>query len=220
MIHMDEEGAVERLRGKHRIVRGAEFHRDIVESFALHALGRRYFKMAQQAIGGDPSALAQSIGAAIRTVDPEQPIYDARPLDEVVDRSLAQRWLQTALLGAFAAMAILLASIGVYGVIAYGVGQRTREFGIRVALGARRGAIVRGVMGRGAALFGAGAAVGLAAAAASARVLSALLFNVGALDVFSFAAATLVLFAVALAASGIPARRAAAVDPSVALRAE
>ena len=169
---------------------------------------------------GDPSALAQSIGAAIRTVDPEQPIYDARPLDEVIDRSLAQRWLQTALLGAFAAMAILLASIGVYGVIAYGVGQRTREFGIRVALGARRGAIVRGVMGRGAALFGAGAAVGLAAAAASARVLSALLFNVGAFDVFSFTAATLVLFAVALAASGIPARRAAAVDPSVALRAE
>ena len=184
----------------------------------------KQFPQSRQALvvrtHGDPSALAQSIGAAIRSVDPEQPIYEARPLDEVVDRSIAQRWLQTALLGAFAAMAILLASIGVYGVIAYGVGQRTREFGIRVALGARRGAIVRGVVGRGAALFGAGAAVGLAAAAASARVLSALLFNVGAFDVFSFGAATLALFAVALAASGIPARRAAAVDPSVALRAE
>ncbi|PYR36457.1 MAG: ABC transporter permease [Acidobacteria bacterium] len=142
---------------------------------------------------GDPSALAQSIGAAIRSVDPEQPIYDARTLDDVVERSLAQRWLQTALLGAFAAMAILLASIGVYGVIAYGVGQRTREFGIRLALGARRGEIVGVVMRRGAALFGVGAAIGLAAAAASARVLSTLLFNVGAFDLVSFAAATLVL---------------------------
>ena len=169
---------------------------------------------------GDPSALAQSIGAAIRSVDPEQPIYDARTLDDVVERSLAQRWLQTALLGAFAAMAILLASIGVYGVIAYGVGQRTREFGIRLALGARRGEIVGLVMRRGAALFGVGAAIGLVAAAASARVLSTLLFNVGAFDLVSFAAATLVLFAVAIAACGLPARRAAAVDPSVALRAE
>ena len=169
---------------------------------------------------GDPSALAQSIGAAIRSVDPEQPIYDARTLDDVVERSLAQRWLQTALLGAFAAMAILLASIGVYGVIAYGVGQRTREFGIRLALGARRGEIVGVVMRRGAALFGVGAAIGLAAAAASARVLSTLLFNVGAFDLVSFAAATLVLFAVAIAACGLPARRAAGVDPSVALRAE
>jgi len=169
---------------------------------------------------GDPSALAQSIAAAIRSVDPEQPIYDARTLDEVVERSLAQRWLQTALLGAFAAMAILLASIGVYGVIAYSVGQRTREFGIRLALGARRGEIVRAVMRRGAALFAVGAGIGLAAAAASARVLSTLLFNVGAFDLASFAAATMVLFAVALAACGLPARRAAGVDPSVALRTE
>jgi putative ABC transport system permease protein len=169
---------------------------------------------------GDPDALAQSIAAAIRSVDPEQAIYDARTLDEVVDRSLAQRWLQTALLGGFAATAILLASIGVYGVIAYGVGQRTREFGIRLALGARRGEIVGVVMRRGAALFAAGAGIGLAAAAASARVLSTLLFNVGAFDLVSFAAATLVLCAVALAACGLPARRAAGVDPSAALRTE
>jgi len=169
---------------------------------------------------GDPDALAQSIAAAIRSVDPEQAIYDARTLDEVVDRSLAQRWLQTALLGGFAAMAILLASIGVYGVIAYGVGQRTREFGIRLALGARRGEIVGVVMRRGAALLAVGAGIGLAAAAASARVLSTLLFNVGAFDLLSFAAATLVLCAVALAACGLPARRAAGVDPSAALRTE
>jgi hypothetical protein len=99
---------------------------------------------------GDPAALAQSIAAAIRSVDPEQPIYDARTLDEVVDRSLAQRWLQTALLTTFASIALLLASSRVYGVIAYAVGQRQREFGIRLALGAHRSEIVGLVMRRGA----------------------------------------------------------------------
>jgi putative ABC transport system permease protein len=168
----------------------------------------------------DPAALAPAIAAAIRSVDPEQPIYDARTLAAVVDRSLAQRWLQTALLGAFASMAILLASIGVYGVIAYAVGQRWREFGIRLALGARRGEIVAVVMRRGAALFVVGAIIGLAAAAASARVLGTLLFHVGAFDAASIGAATFVLFAVALAACGLPARRAASVDPSEALRTE
>jgi putative ABC transport system permease protein len=168
----------------------------------------------------EPSALAQSIAAAIRSVDPEQPIYDARTLEAVVDRSLAQRWLQTTLLGAFAAMAMLLASIGVYGVIAYAVGQRTREFGIRLALGARRSEIVAAVLWGAARLFTAGAAIGLAAALATARVLGTLLFNVSAFDAASFAAATLVLAGVAVAASGLPARRAAGVDPSVALRTE
>ena len=169
---------------------------------------------------GDPAALAQSVAAAIRSVDPEQPIYDARTLDAVVDRALSQRRLETTLLGAFASMAILLASIGVYGVIAYGVGQRTREFGIRLALGAQRGGLIVAVMQRGAALFGAGAAVGLAAALASARVVATLLFNVSAFDSVSFAAATLTLLAVAFAACALPARRAAAVDPSTALRTE
>ena len=168
----------------------------------------------------DPAALAQSIAAAIRSVDPEQPIYDARTLEAVVARSLAQRWLQTTLLAAFASMAVVLASIGVYGVIACGVGQRRREFGIRLALGARRTEIVGLVMRRGAALFIVGAAVGLAAAAASARVLSSLLFHVSGFDLVSFGLATAILFAVALAACGLPARRAAGVDPSVTLRTE
>jgi putative ABC transport system permease protein len=166
----------------------------------------------------DPAALEQSIAAAIRSIDPEQPIYDARTLEAVVDRSLAQRWLQTTLLGAFAGMAILLASIGVYGVIAYGVGRRTREFGIRLALGARRGEIVAVVMRHGARLFVVGAAVGLAAAAASARILQTLLFQISAFDTTSFAAATTILFAVAVAACALPARRAASVDPTEALR--
>jgi putative ABC transport system permease protein len=169
---------------------------------------------------GDPAAIGASLAAAIRGLDPEQPVYDARTLETVVDRSLAQRWLQAALLGAFATIAIVLASIGVYGVIAYAVGQRIREFGIRLALGARRSEIVLVVMRRGAMLFGIGATIGLAAAAASARVFSSLLFHITAFDLVSFGTATAILFGVALAACGIPARRAAGVDPSVALRSE
>jgi putative ABC transport system permease protein len=168
----------------------------------------------------DAAAIGASLVAAIRAVDPEQPVYDARTLEAVVDRSLAPRWLQTVLIGSFAAIALLLASIGVYGVIAYGVSQRRREFGIRLALGARRGEIMLLVIRRGALLFVVGAAIGLGAAAASARVLSSLLFNVTGLDLVSFGASTLVLFAVAIAACGLPACRAAGVDPSAALRAE
>jgi putative ABC transport system permease protein len=169
---------------------------------------------------GDPAALAGSIAAAIRSVDPEQPVYDARTLDAVVDRSVAQRWLQTTILGAFAIIALVLASIGVYGVIAYAVGQRQREFGIRLALGADRGGIVALVVRRGLALFAAGGAIGLLAAAATSRALGSLLYSVSSFDLPSFALATLVLFLVSVAACGVPARRAARVDPALALRAE
>jgi putative ABC transport system permease protein len=168
----------------------------------------------------DLTAMGASLAGAIRSVDPEQPVYDARTLDAVVDRSVAQRWLQAVLLGAFATIALVLASIGVYGVIAYAVGQRSREFGIRLALGARRGEIIALVMRRGVVLFAAGAAIGLVAAVASARVFGSMLFQVAALDLVSFSAATAILFGVALAACGLPARRAAGVDPSTALRAE
>jgi predicted permease len=168
----------------------------------------------------DPAAIGGALVNAIRSVDAEQPVYDARTLEAVVDRSVAQRWLQTVLLGSFAVIAVLLASIGVYGVIAYTVGQRRREFGIRLALGASRSAIVGLVMRRGVLLFGCGAAIGLAAAAASARVLASLLFNVSGFDLISLGVSTAILFAVALAACGLPARRAARVNPSLALRAE
>ena len=169
---------------------------------------------------GDPAALAASIAAAIRSADPEQPVYDARTLDAVVDRSVAQRWLQTTILGAFAAIALMLASIGVYGAIAYAVGQREREFGIRLALGAGRGGIVALVVRRGLALFAAGGILGLGAAAATSRALGSLLFGVTSFDLPSFALATFLLFLVSVVACGLPARRAARVDPALALRAE
>jgi putative ABC transport system permease protein len=167
---------------------------------------------------GDPAALAPEIVAAIRAVDPDQPVYDGRTLDAVVDGALAQRRLQTSLLAAFAAVALLLASIGVYGVMAYAVGQRRREFGIRLALGASRAEVMAMVMCKGAVLFACGAAIGLAAAAATARLLAGLLYQMPAFDPLSVTVATLVLFAVATGACGVPARRAAAVDPSVTLR--
>jgi putative ABC transport system permease protein len=169
---------------------------------------------------GTPSALTPSIAAAVREVDPEQPIYDARTLEAVVDRSLGQRWLQTVLLAIFAGVALLLASVGAYGVIAYGVGQRAREFGIRMALGAERRRVIGLVLRRGVALFALGALVGLALAGATVRVLSSLVYAVAPNDMLSFAFATVVLFVVSMGACYVPARRASRVDPSIALRAE
>jgi ABC-type antimicrobial peptide transport system permease subunit len=169
---------------------------------------------------GDPAAAAPSIVAAIRSVDPEQPVYDARTLEAVMDRSLASRWLQTLLLGSFAAIALLLASIGVYGVIAFGVGQRQREFGIRLALGAKHHEIVSLVLRRGLVLFAVGATVGVAAAAITGRALASLLYNVTSFDALSFGVATVVLLSVSIVACGLPARRAAKVDPALALRTE
>ena len=169
---------------------------------------------------GDPAALTRSVGTAVRSADPDQPIYDVRRLDEVIDRSLGHRWLQTVLLGVFAGVALVLASIGAYGVIAYGVGQRLREYGVRMALGARRQDVVAMVVRRGGTLFVLGALAGLALAGLSVRVLSTLVYGVGPRDALSFVLATVVLFVMSMVACYVPARRAARVEPSVALRSE
>jgi predicted permease len=168
----------------------------------------------------DPSALAPAVLAAIRKVDPEQAAYDVRPMEAVLERSLAQRWLNATLLGVFAGMALLLASVGVYGVIAFGVARRTREFGIRLALGAERSQVARLVVGQGAALAAAGTVVGVIAAAILAGAMQSLVYGVPPRDLASFAIASAVLLAVAVLASYLPARRAASVDPAVTLRAE
>jgi putative ABC transport system permease protein len=169
---------------------------------------------------GNPGALTQSIAAAIRAIDPEQPIYDARTLDAVIDRSLGQRRFQMMLLGVFAVAGLVLASIGAYGVIAYGVGQRLREFGVRMALGARRRDVIGMVLRRGGALFAAGTAVGLVLSISTVRLLSTLAYGVSPRDTVSFVIATVVLLGVSLIACYVPARRAARVDPSIALRSE
>jgi len=169
---------------------------------------------------GQPAALTKSIAAAVRSVDADQPLYDVRTFDTVVDRSLGQRWFQMVLLAVFAGMALVLASIGAYGVIAYGVGQRLNEFGVRMALGAQRWDVIRLVLRRGLTLFGVGAVAGLALAAGTVRVLSTLVYSIAPNDTASVLVTLVVLFAVSMAACYLPARRAAQVDPSMALRSD
>jgi putative ABC transport system permease protein len=165
-------------------------------------------------------ALTPAVLQAIRTLDPEQPVYDVSTMDEVLERSAAQRWLNMAVIVVFAVSSLLLAGVGLYGVIAYGVAQRTREFGLRIALGAMPSEVSRLVLRKGTILAGIGAALGLAGAVALVRGMATLLYGVSPLDPVTFAAAAGLLFAVALTASYFPARRAALSDPATTLRAD
>lgn len=165
-------------------------------------------------------ATVESIRNAISGMNQEQFIYDVRPLDEVISKSLATQRFSMILLGSFAALALLLASVGIYGVISYLVGQRTHEIGIRMALGAQRWHILGLVLERGARLAAVGVGLGLAAALGITRLMASLLYGVGATDPLTFAGVTILLVLVALAACYIPARRATKVDPLVALRYE
>jgi putative ABC transport system permease protein len=169
---------------------------------------------------GRPESLVPSVVGAIRAVDPEQAVYDVRTMDEVKDRSVAQQWLTTSGLALFAGTALVLASVGLYGVISYSVGRRSREIGIRMALGARRSSVLGLVLRQGALLTAAGGVLGLGGALAVARVLSGQVYAVGVRDALSFATAALVLGIVGLLATLLPARRAAGVDPMTVLRAD
>jgi predicted permease len=167
---------------------------------------------------------SQTIGAAIRervrAVDPDMPIYDLRTMDDVVSDSVSQPRFYMMLLSAFAGLALLLAALGIYGVISYSVSQRTRELGIRIALGATRERVVRLVLGQGVALTVVGVGLGLVGAYWLVSLLTSLLFDVGPTDGVTFAAVASVLIGVASLASYVPARRAARVDPVIAMRAD
>jgi predicted permease len=170
------------------------------------------------------TADAEMVEGAARTalheLDADLPIHDMRPMSEVVTESVSQPRFYTLLLGGFAAIALVLAAVGIYGVISYAVTLRTRELGIRVALGASSEQVVRMVLGQGLALTIVGVAVGLGAAFLLTRVIASLLFGVGALDPLTYGAVAAVLLGVAALASYVPARRAARVDPLLAMRAE
>jgi ABC-type antimicrobial peptide transport system permease subunit len=168
----------------------------------------------------DPLTMVRAVVTAIRALDPDQVIADIATMDQVVSRTIAQPRLLLWLLGSFAAVALLLAAIGLYGVISYVVGQRRQEIGVRIALGARRVDVVRMVVQDGMALAGLGVALGLAGALATTRVLSGQLFGITATDASTFVTVALVLSATALIACLAPAARAARVDPIAALRME
>ncbi|MGE0455993.1 MAG: ABC transporter permease [Vicinamibacteria bacterium] len=167
---------------------------------------------------GDASRVAGELREAIRSVDPQLPVRTAEPLSLLVDRAATLPRFSALLLGAFAALSVLLAGLGLYGVLAHGVLRRTREIGLRMALGARAGDVVRLFAREGLALAGVGLGLGLLLALGLARLLRPLLFGVGPHDPATLSAVALLLAAVAAAASVLPARRAALVDPSSALR--
>jgi len=166
----------------------------------------------------DPVPMTPAIVKEIQAVDPEMPVYDVSSMDQRLYGSLARQRFSMSLLGVFAVIALVLAAIGVYGVMAYSVNQRTHEIGVRMALGAHPGAILRLVIRQALILASLGVVVGLIGAFAFTRVLSSLLFGVGARDLFTFAVTPLLLGAIASLASYIPARRAAKVDPMIALK--
>jgi putative ABC transport system permease protein len=169
---------------------------------------------------GDPVGMTSSVRAAIRSVDKDLPVFRVTDMEEMVANSLSQRRLSTVLLGIFAFVAIALSTIGLYGLISYSVTQRTHEIGIRIAIGAARGDVMRMVIGQGMMLVGLGLVAGLVGAFALTRLMTTLLFGVSATDPFVFAVVCGLLLIAATAAAWIPARRAVRIDPIIALRYE
>ncbi len=167
---------------------------------------------------GDPMRAAKSLREAVRSVDPNQPVSGIGSMDDIVEEIVAPRRFKLVILGSFAALALVLATIGLYGVLSYAVTEQTHEFGVRMALGARREDVLRLVVGRGFKLASIGVAVGIGCAVGLTRFLSSLLYEVRPTDPPTFAAVSLLLVVVALLASYIPARRATKVDPMMALR--
>jgi putative ABC transport system permease protein len=168
----------------------------------------------------DPMAVAAAAREAIRSLDPNLPVRNVRTIDAVLAESVAPSRWSTTLLGVFAAVALVMAALGVFGVLSFLVTQRTRELGIRIALGAAPAAVRRMVVGQGLALVAVGLLVGLAGALALGRVMTSLLYGVTPTDPTTYAAVVATLVAIAALASWLPARRATRVDPMIALRAE
>jgi putative ABC transport system permease protein len=190
------------------------------ELYAPHAQAPAADMTLAVRTAGDPMMLAGPVRAAVAELDPELPLARVATLDGLVGASVAERRFHMLLLAVFSALALMLAAIGIYGVVTYLVSQRAREFGVRLALGAQRRDVLRMVLGEGARITAAGAVLGLVGALATTRVLAALLYEISPTDAPTFAAVTAVLVAVALAACYLPARRATRIDPVVSLRAE
>jgi ABC-type antimicrobial peptide transport system permease subunit len=183
---------------------------------ALAPIGLRMVARTHAADAG----VFDSIRHSVQRQNSEQVVYGAQTMPEVISDSTATRRFSAILLGAFAAVALLLSGVGIYGVISYLIGQRTHEIGLRMALGAQQSKVLYQVLGEGLKLALIGTTIGLAAAFGLTRLMTSLLYGVSATDPLTFGAVAALLVAVALAACYVPARRAAAVDPMVALRHE
>ncbi len=204
---------------------------DQAKQFELGQEGREqaYFPYAQSPsnrmylaikTGVDPLSLTSAVRDAVLSLDREVPVYEVKTMDQLVTSSLAQRQLNMILFAAFSAIALILAAVGIYGVMSYSVTQRTHEIGIRMALGAQQSSVLSLVVRQGMTLALAGVAIGLGFAVALTRLMSSLLFGVSATDPVTFAAIAAILTGVALVACLVPAHRATRVDPMIALRYE
>jgi putative ABC transport system permease protein len=169
---------------------------------------------------GDPRALQRAVHGVVQSLDRNAPVYGVRTVDEILERSVASPRFNTLLLGVFAAVALILTTVGLYGVIACSVSEKTQQIGIRVALGAQRGDVLTMILRQGVMLTMAGVAIGLGAAYGLTRLMSNLLFGVGSTDPWTFTAVAVLLILVSSIACYLPARRAMDVDPMVALRHE
>jgi len=216
---LDFEGAAREIVGVVADVRAS--------AIADPALPAMYVPFAQRPVsnltlavrtGGNPVWLINPIRAAVRALDPDQPVSSAAPMSDIVAASVQQPRDRTTLIGVFALVALLLAALGVYGVMSYGVNERTREIGVRVALGAETGDVVRLIIRGALGMTSLGVVLGLAGGFMTSRLLGSLLFGVAATDLPTFLAAAVVILVVAALASWLPARRASRVDPAVALR--
>jgi putative ABC transport system permease protein len=171
-------------------------------------------------VKGNPMSIAAAAKQAILRVDPDEPMAQTRSLEEVLSASLGRRRFSTVLLGTFAALALALASVGIYSVLSYSVSRRVQEIGIRMALGAKSRAVIKMVVGESMAAAGLGIAAGLAAALEFTRLLASMQYGVRPSDLLTFVASAWLLGIISLLASYTPARRATKVDPVVALRCE
>jgi putative ABC transport system permease protein len=176
--------------------------------------------VAMRAQAGDPRSLAGAVREQLNEIDPSLPLADVRLMEDVLTRAQARPRFLTLLLTLFSGVALAIATVGIYGVVSYSVARRTKEFGLRMVLGAQGGDVLGLVMKQGAGMVAIGIAVGLATAFALTRLMASLLFGVTATDIPTFVSVTIILFGVALAACYIPARRATRVDPIQTLRYE
>jgi putative ABC transport system permease protein len=205
---------------RHTMHEGLDGDRRVQVYFPLKQLGIPFLAFAVRASAGDPLAQVRAVRGALRAVDPDLPLSNVNSMEQLVEDSTGSRRFSMVLLAVFSALAATLAAIGLYGVMSFIVTQRTRELGVRLALGAKALDVLGLVLRQGMWLVTLGVVLGLAAALILTRVLQSMLFNLSATDPLTFVTISLLLIGVTLFATWLPARRATRVDPSVVLREE